>query len=52
MTVLSEDPDNQELRRLLNINDDILCDDIRQLEVKNWLNYLVIPTKQNGVQPK
>lgn len=43
MTTLSAEPDNSDLRQELNINDDILKDDIRQAEVKNWLKYLVIP---------
>jgi GMP synthase (glutamine-hydrolysing) len=43
MTMLSEEPDNSDLRQELNIYDDILNDDIRQAEVKNWLKYLVIP---------
>ncbi len=43
MTTLSQETDNNELRQELNINDDILCDDIRQAEVRNWLQYLVIP---------
>ena len=44
MTALSQDPQNNDLRKELNIHDDILVDDIRQAEVKNWLNFLVIPT--------
>ena len=47
MVALSEDPDNAELRQKLNVGDAILDDDIRQKEVHNWVEYLVLPTK-NG----
>lgn len=46
MTALSQDPQNEALRQELNIHDDILEDNIRQAEVKNWLNFLVIPSMQ------
>ncbi len=41
---LANDPDNKELRQELDIADDILDDDIRQLEVANWIKYLVLPS--------
>lgn len=44
MIALSKDPDNRKLRQELNISDDILRDNIRQAEVENWLNFLVIPS--------
>ncbi len=44
MTILSADIENNDLRQELNINDDILNDDIRQAEVKNWLEFLVMPS--------
>ena len=43
MIALSQNPQNNALRQELNVNDDILLDDIRQAEVKNWLEHLVIP---------
>lgn len=43
MTALSKDPENSELRRELNVDEDILSDTIRQAEVENWLKFLVIP---------
>ena len=46
LQALAAEPDNQALRQELDIGDDILNDDIRQLEVSNWLKYLVLP-KQN-----
>lgn len=47
MIALSENPQDKALRRKLNINDDILNDTIRQTEVKNWLEHLVIPLKNS-----
>jgi GMP synthase (glutamine-hydrolysing) len=44
MISLSEAPENKELRQELNVNDDILNDNIRQTEVRNWLEFLVIPS--------
>ncbi|MEW5988893.1 MAG: type 1 glutamine amidotransferase [Chloroflexota bacterium] len=43
MTTLSQNPDNPGLRQKLNIGDDILDDHIRQCELRNWLNHLVVP---------
>ena len=45
MIALSQEPGNAELREKLSIGDDILDDDIRQKEVHNWVEYLVIPTR-------
>ncbi len=44
MTALSKEPNNNKLRQELNISDDILSDKIRQVEVENWLKFLVIPS--------
>ncbi len=46
MVALSQEPENAELRQTLRVGDDILDDTIRQAEVRNWLEQLVIPTKQ------
>jgi len=43
---LAADPTNRQLRQELDIADDILDDDIRQLEVSNWIKHLVLPHKQ------
>ncbi len=48
MIALSKNPDNAELRQKLNIGDAILDDNIRQKEVHNWVEYLVIPTRKSG----
>ncbi|MCP4360188.1 MAG: type 1 glutamine amidotransferase [Chloroflexi bacterium] len=44
MITLSKEPNNAELRQKLNIGDSILDDDIRQKEVHNWVEYLVVPS--------
>lgn len=44
MIELYQHPDNQALRKELNIGDDILTATIRQQELRNWVNYLVIPS--------
>jgi GMP synthase (glutamine-hydrolysing) len=44
MIALSRDPQNNDLRQELRVNDDILHDEIRQAEVENWLEFLVIPS--------
>jgi GMP synthase (glutamine-hydrolysing) len=44
MISLTQDPADDSLRELLHIGDDILEDNIRQAEVKNWLKFLVIPS--------
>lgn len=46
MTVLSRDPGNVSLREELGIGDDILADAIRQAEVRNWLHFLVLPSRK------
>jgi hypothetical protein len=40
---LTRDPSNQELRRELKIGDDVLVDTLRQAELRNWLEFLVVP---------
>ena len=42
---LAAEPNNQKLRQELDIGDDILDDDIRQLEVSNWIKHLVLANK-------
>jgi GMP synthase (glutamine-hydrolysing) len=41
---LHQDPDNETLRAKLGVGDDILDDGIRQQELRNWVDYLVIPS--------
>ena len=40
---LFDDPINEALRAKLGVGDDILDDGIRQQELRNWVDYLVIP---------
>ncbi len=44
MIELTRHPDSQELRRELKIGDDILDPKIRQQELRNWIDYLVLPS--------
>ncbi len=46
MIDLSQDPDNQPLGRELNIGPDVLSDQIRQAELRNWICNLVIPSRR------
>ena len=41
---LHVDPTNETLREKLGIGDDILDEGIRQQELRNWVDYLVIPS--------
>ena len=41
---LHQDPSRTDVVWLLGVDDDILNRDVRQLEVKNWIDQLVIPT--------
>ncbi len=42
---LANDPENAELRATLGIGDDILGADIRQQELRNWIDHLVCPRR-------
>jgi GMP synthase (glutamine-hydrolysing) len=44
MFALAQNPDSQNLRAEFNVGDDITNPDIRQLELQNWLEYLVLPS--------
>ena len=44
MEALSQQPERMDLRWQLGIDDDVLDQSIRQLEFRNWVDYLVIPT--------
>ena len=43
---LHKDHSRKDLAWKLGIDDDIMNETVRQQEVANWINYLVIPTKQ------
>ena len=44
MEALAAEPDREDLRWQLAIDDDVLNDSIRQCEFVNWINKLVLPT--------
>jgi GMP synthase (glutamine-hydrolysing) len=44
LEALHKEPDRKDLRWQLAVDDDIIDQSIRQCEVKNWLERLVIPT--------
>jgi GMP synthase (glutamine-hydrolysing) len=43
MHELHRNPDSMELRNYLNVGDDILDAGIREQELRNWIDYLVLP---------
>ena len=47
MHALHQNPDSLELRQELDIGDDILDMEIRQQELKNWIDHQVLPSLQN-----
>lgn len=50
MKALYKEPDRKDLRWQLVIDDDVLSSDIKECEVKNWINELVLPfsAEKNG----
>jgi hypothetical protein len=44
MIALHNDPVNQALRDSLEIGDDIIDPEIRELELRNWLRFIVSRT--------
>lgn len=44
MLELYQHPESKELREMLRIGDDILDPQIRQQELRNWVDYLVLPS--------
>ncbi|MDD9876495.1 MAG: type 1 glutamine amidotransferase [Magnetovibrio sp.] len=44
LEALHQDPSREDLAWLLGIDDDILNEDVRRTEVRNWIDRLVIPT--------
>ena len=43
LEALHADPSRKELAWLLGIDGDVLCEDVRQIEVRNWIDRLVLP---------
>ncbi len=44
LEALHQDPARRDIAWMLGIDDDIMNRDVRQLEVRNWVDQLVIPT--------
>ncbi len=44
MFELDANPDSAELRSVFNVDSAIIDADMRQLEIRNWIDYLVIPS--------
>ena len=46
LETLHQDPSRRDLSWLLGIDDDVMNDDVRQAEVRNWIEHLVLPHKR------
>ena len=43
---LHQDPSRRDIAWLLGIDDDVMNDDVRQMEARNWIEHLVLPRKR------
>jgi GMP synthase (glutamine-hydrolysing) len=43
LETLARNPGRKDLRWQLDIDDDVLSDQVRQVEFRNWINKLVLP---------
>ena len=46
LEALHQDPSRRDLAWLLGIDSDIMNEDVRQAEVRNWIEHLVLPRKR------
>ncbi len=46
LETLHQDPSRRDLAWLLGIDDDVMNEDVRRVEVRNWINHLVLPRKR------
>ena len=46
LETLHQDPSRRDIAWLLGIDDDVMNDDVRQAEVRNWIEHLVLPRKR------
>ena len=44
LEALSKDPDNKDIAWRLGIDDDVMDQEFRQTETRNWIKHLVLPT--------
>ncbi len=52
MEALARDPARTDLRWDLVLDDDILTDDLRQCELRNWLQKVVLPSRVSDLAPR
>ena len=48
LETLHQNPDRKDLRWQLDIDDDVLSDEVRQVEFRNWIQKLVLPRAAKG----
>jgi len=48
LETLHQNPNRKDLRWELDIDDDVLSDQVRQVEFRNWINKLVLPRAAGG----
>jgi GMP synthase (glutamine-hydrolysing) len=48
LETLHQDPNRKDLRWELDIDGDVLSDQLRQVEFRNWINKLVLPRQRGG----
>jgi len=46
MFALAENPDDPQLRARFDVGEDLLDPQIRQAELRNWIDRLVIPSRR------
>ena len=46
LETLHQDPTRRDIAWLLGIDDDVMNEDVRQVEVRNWIEHLVLPRKR------
>ena len=46
LETLHQDPSRRDIAWLLGIDDDVMTEDVRHAEVRNWIDHLVLPRKR------
>ena len=47
LEALHQDPARRDIAWLLGIDQDVICEDVRLVEVRNWIEQLVLPTMRH-----
>jgi GMP synthase (glutamine-hydrolysing) len=47
LEVLHQDPSRKDIAWLLGIDDDVMNEDVRVAEVRNWIDRLVMPAMRH-----